>query len=163
MPTELVTAFRVNVIRPVLADMATVTGLPLNSQGAEELLTGVACHESDGLLYVRQLGDGPALGPYQMEPATHDDLFRNFLAFRPWLKQAVLNFSAYSETFYGELAFNAFYATACARAQFYRFSDLIPEVGDLLSQANLWKLRWNSMVGRGTVAEYIDHWNEYAS
>lgn len=53
------------VVRPVLRVMSAW------SQPAEDLVMGTAAQESR-LTYLRQLGGGPALGLWQMEPATHD-------------------------------------------------------------------------------------------
>ena len=46
--------------------------LSLWSPSAEELVLGTAIVES-GLTYLKQHGDGPALGLWQVEPATHDE------------------------------------------------------------------------------------------
>ena len=62
--------FRANIIRPVLL---VIGG---ESRAAENLILGTALQESN-LRYLRQLGDGPARGVYQMEPATHDDIWDN--------------------------------------------------------------------------------------
>jgi len=56
---------RMYVVRPVLRVMSAW------SQPAEDLVMGTAAQESR-LTYLRQLGGGPALGLWQMEPATHD-------------------------------------------------------------------------------------------
>ena len=60
------------VIRPAL------TKINLWSRSAEELVLGTAIVES-GLTYLKQRGEGPALGLWQIEPATHEDLYTNFL------------------------------------------------------------------------------------
>ena len=52
----------------------------LVSQEAENLLMGTAAQESALGEYIRQLGNGPALGIFQMEPETFDDIVRNYLA-----------------------------------------------------------------------------------
>ena len=51
--------------------------LNLWSPSAEELVLGTAIVES-GLTYLKQHGDGPALGLWQVEPPTHEDLYTNF-------------------------------------------------------------------------------------
>ena len=71
------------VIRPALEKLS------LWSLSAEELVLGTAIVES-GLTYLKQHGDGPALGLWQVEPATHDDLYTNFLNFRPELGSKLL-------------------------------------------------------------------------
>ncbi|KAF0118141.1 MAG: hypothetical protein FD149_866 [Rhodospirillaceae bacterium] len=69
--------FVTTVIRP------TLLHLGLHSPAAEALLLGTAIQESRLGTYLRQTGGGPALGVYQMEPATHEDIWTNFLAYRP--------------------------------------------------------------------------------
>ena len=64
------------VINPVLRSMDAW------SIAAENLILGTAVQESECGYYLHQLGDGPALGIYQMEPATHDDCWNNFLKYR---------------------------------------------------------------------------------
>ena len=51
------------------------------STAAEELVLGTAIVESS-LIYISQHGAGPALGLWQVEPATHDDLYANYLSYR---------------------------------------------------------------------------------
>ena len=54
------------VIEPVLKT------LDLYSEDAVNLVLGTACVESECGRWLHQLGTGPALGIYQMEPDTHD-------------------------------------------------------------------------------------------
>ena len=63
------------------------------SRAAEELVLGTAIIES-GLTYLKQHGDGPALGLWQVEPATHDDLYTNFLNYRPELGSILMELRA---------------------------------------------------------------------
>ncbi|WP_328286209.1 hypothetical protein [Kozakia baliensis] len=58
----------------------TLAALGLGSPSAVNLVTGTALAESRGA-YLRQINGGPALGFWQMEPATHDDCWENFLNF----------------------------------------------------------------------------------
>jgi len=69
------TDFRRDVIAPVLQKSG------LDSEAAEELLLGTAVQESLNFKYRRQMGGGPARGYFQMEPATHDDIWDNYLQF----------------------------------------------------------------------------------
>ena len=75
------------VIRPALEKLS------LRSLSAEELVLGTAIVES-GLTYLKQHGDGPALGLWQVEPATHDDLYTNFLNYRPELGSKLMQLRA---------------------------------------------------------------------
>lgn len=60
--------------------MKTLIANTLNEMGrysteAVELLLMIAAHESHMGKYRRQLGGGPALGIYQIEPETHDSIW----------------------------------------------------------------------------------------
>src|SRR5690606_28309728 len=76
------------VIRPTLA------AIGLNGTAAQQLVLGTAATES-GLVHIKQLGTGPALGFWQMEPATYSSLWHDLLDKRPGLKHAVLGIGPY--------------------------------------------------------------------
>ena len=67
---------RLYVVRPALQEIG------LWSQVAENLVLGTAVTESR-LKYLKQLGKGPALGIFQMEPFTHNDIWRTHLWGKP--------------------------------------------------------------------------------
>ena len=75
------------VIRPALSK------INLWSPSAEELVLGTVIVESD-LTYLRQWGEGPALGLWQVEPSTQNDLYTNFLQYRPELGSALMELRA---------------------------------------------------------------------
>jgi hypothetical protein len=145
---------REHVIRPALE------GLGLYSLAAEELLLGTACQESHCGQYLQQLGNGPALGIFQMEPATHDDLHANFIAHRPQLRIKVNNLSL--RIGIAEMVWNLAYAAAMCRVHYLRVSEPLPSAGNLNAQAHYWKSHWNTPLGAGTVQEYVANWNRYA-
>lgn len=49
----------------------------LFSEPCLELLTMIAAHESLGARHWKQLGGGPARGPFGIEIATHDEIWKN--------------------------------------------------------------------------------------
>ena len=77
---------RKDIVRPAIEKIG------LWSQEAEDLLIGTAAQESHLGTYLRQLGDGPALGIFQMEPATHNDIHENFLRYKHDLRNRVDDF-----------------------------------------------------------------------
>lgn len=140
------------VIRPVLKD------LELWSVPAEHLLLGTACQESECGRWLHQLGSGPALGIYQMEPATYDDLWINFINHQPWRdKVAVYN----SKRPISELAGNLYLATAMCRIHYLRVPEPIPDY--LAGQAAYWKKYYNTEFGAGTTQEYMNAWNRFVA
>lgn len=146
--------FRLLVIRPTLLEIR------LWSLAAERLLLATALHESDGLRYLRQLPDGPALGLYQMEPATHDDIWRTWLRFRPLVSARVAGLTAASPLACppaGRLVADLDYATAMARLRYRRAPDALPDAEDLTAIAAYWKRHYNTAAGRGDVADFAAH------
>lgn len=144
--------FRKHVVSPVLAKM------DMWSMDAENLLVGTAIHESDGMRRITQY-NGPALSYYQIEPDTLDDLYNNFLVYRPEMKELLDDFKIPSLSNNYNLMMNAAYATAAARLQYYRVKEAIPK--SLEGQAAYWKKYWNTEKGAGTDQQYIDHNIEY--
>jgi hypothetical protein len=146
--------FREDIIRP------TLFYLDMYSMSAETLLLGTAIQESL-LCYIRQLGSGPALGLYQMEPATHTDIWLNYLGFRPELKEKMEDLLAPFPSRIDQLQSNLFYATAMARLHYYRVSMPLPEPDDIGGMAAYWKDHYNTELGAGSVQEFIDRFNNF--
>ncbi len=145
-PTQL----RRAIVRPALE------AIGLHSQPAEELLLGTIAQESGGGRYVAQL-QGPALGICQMEPATHDDIWNNYLGYRDELAERLLNaVGAGNRPSAERLAWDLRYAVALARLHYYRASEALPAADDVQGQADYWKRHYNTAAGAGTPAEYVD-------
>lgn len=135
----------------------TLEALGLHSLSAIELLLGTALQESR-LCWLHQLGGGPALGVYQMEPNTHKDIWENYLAYRPALAQRIPHIGA-MKPHPMMMVGNLWYATAMARIHYLRAPEALPAAGDLEGQAAYWKKYYNTELGAGTVDEYIRNWN----
>ena len=143
-----------------LVIIPALESLQLNSKAAQELLLGTAIQES-GLRYLHQLGDGPALGLFQMEPATHDDIWENYLAYRATLAQKIpgTGGSAIRRKAV-EMVGNLWYAAGMCRVHYLRAPEPLPEAGDLEGQAAYWKKWYNTAQGAGTVEHYIRNWRK---
>ena len=100
------------VIRPALME------IELWSEAAEELVLGTAIVESR-LSFIKQLGSGPALGLWQIEPDTHRDVYRNFLEYREGVYDQVMSLSAPGQTFEENLTSNMQYGAAICRLCYY--------------------------------------------
>ncbi len=139
---------RLHVIRPV-CDL-----LGLGGPAVEELLLGTAAQESGCGAHLAQIG-GPALGVWQMEPATHDDIWRNFLSYRDDLAKKVEMLVVYGIERAPQLAGNLYYACAMARMQYLRSPMALPAAGDLEGQAACYKKVYNTPLGAATPEQYI--------
>ena len=146
-------------------DELTAKAFRLHSVAAVELLVGTALKESGGLRWRRQLNQGPARGLFQMEGATYEDIWRNYLAFRPVLADAIR--SAFTPAG-GELTFEQItdddaYAAVMARLKYLRVPAPLPPAGDVSAQAKYWKDHYNTKLGKGTVASYVETWTRYTA
>ena len=142
---------RVFVIKPVLVS------LDMYSQEAEDLVAGTIAQESRMGHYIHQVG-GPALGICQMEPATHKDIWENFISYRKDLSER-LNGICFDMS-ESDMIWNLKYAVTMCRIHYYRKPGAIPL--DVEGQAEYWKRHYNTEQGKGTVEEYIDNYERYA-
>jgi hypothetical protein len=154
-------------IRSALAalDELTENKFRLHSEAAVELLVGTALKESGGLRWRRQLHDGPARGLFQMEQATYDDIWVNYLAFRPMLGNAIRSAftPAGAALEFEQITNDDAYAAAMARLKYYRVPAPLPPAGNVTAQAEYWKTHYNTRLGKGTVAGYVETWTTYAT
>jgi hypothetical protein len=139
--------FRVEVIRPVL------TRLGLHTDAAELLLLATAIAES-GLSALVQAGNGPALGVYQMEPTTHDDLWVRVLQPRRALAMGVTEWTVAGLPLLDQMKGNLYYATAMARIKYFSIPERLP-TADIADIARYWKRYYNTHLGKGTEAGFI--------
>jgi hypothetical protein len=145
--------FRLLVVRPAL------TRISLWSQAAENLVLGTALQESH-LIYLRQLPNGPALGPFQMEPPTHADIWDNYLAFRKDLRNPVSRLASFFSSDRpdpGEMATNLQYAAAMCRVRYARVSAPLPDANDAPALAAYYKAFYNTYQGKATVEQALPH------
>lgn len=124
-----------------------------------ELLAGTCAQESAYGKYRKQLGGGPALGIFQMEPATFHDCIENFLAYKPGLMAKVIKISGVDRLNPDDLEKNDILATCMCRVRYFRDKRPIPET--LLGQAEYWKKIYNTYLGKGKVEEYIKNYDRY--
>lgn len=125
------------------------------SQDAVDLLVMIACHESQ-LRFTKQIR-GPALGLFQMEPETHDDIWKNFITKNQKREFAVAKFLPSRHSLYENTAellqTDVRYATVMARVFFQRFREPIPTTD--LGKAEYAKKYWNTELGKATVRDYL--------
>jgi hypothetical protein len=135
--------FREYIVRPALR------ALGLHSAAAENLLVGTAVQESH-LTYLVQHNGGTALGLYQIEPATHEDLFDN------WKAAEFIERRNYTH-----LVWDMSYATAIARLIYYRRPESLPDAEDVDGLAAYWKEHYNTPLGKGTAPEWALNYRRY--
>lgn len=135
------------IIRPAL------DRLGLYSVAAEELLVITAAQESLAGTYLMQCDSqgyprGPALGIYQMEPATFHDLWENFLLYHRLIAERIPEPGPWPAE---RLIYDLRFATQIARLHYYRFTTPIPD--DVDGQIRYYKKYWNTDLGAASLAE----------
>lgn len=142
------------VVRPVLVR------LNLWSLAAENLVVGTAVHESR-LDYLKQLGRGPALGICQMEPATHDDIWQNYLAYHPGLASRVEQLIApWPVPRSSQLVSNLAYAVGMCRVHYRRVPTALPKADDTVGLGAYWKTHYNTHLGAGTIEQFVEAYSQ---
>ncbi len=139
---------------------ATLKEIGLYSDTALNLVTGTGLVES-GYKTTIQYGGGPALGWFQMEPATHDDCWRNYLVYRKGLAQKILsllpeNLSPVSSKFHPQASCLIYpaYAAAMCRVKYLRVPAPLPP-DDAASLSLYHKRYYNTMQGKADATKNI--------
>ncbi|AQU86391.1 hypothetical protein B0W47_01775 [Komagataeibacter nataicola] len=149
LPPAPLTDLKTRVIAPTLAFIG------LGGSAAVNLIAGIALVET-GCRALVQSGGGPALGLWQMEPFTHDDIWATFLPAqrlsairaRLFALQAAWPMGSDRAT---QLIGNLPYACAMARLKCYRAPEPIPAANDAAGQCRFWKTNYNTTLGAGDV------------
>lgn len=149
--------FRDEIIVPTLKCMSRIINPAMYSSDSVKLLLGTALAESQ-LHYLKQVSNGPALGFYQMEPDTYADIVKYCTRKGEDFKNKVI-YCIYQEMYrempHGEqLKYNLRLQTVFARLHYWRVEEPIPTATPL--QARYWKKFYNTQLGKGTVAHYLN-------
>ena len=148
-PLQLV----VHVMRP------TLEYLGWYSKAAEQLVLGTAITESR-LRYLKQIGGGPALGIYQMEPNTFKDIIANYLSYNDDIYEVIESLRDHRDsTQEEELCYNLAYATAMCRAHYRRMPKALPDAGNATLLTQYWKQYYNTSYGAGSIEGALPHFD----
>lgn len=137
------------IIKPVLIDLLML------SDEAVELLLFTCANESLGGTYLKQI-HGPALGIYQMEPETYNDIWQNYIMTRNDLKLLLLhNFDAARMPSEERMVYDLRFATAMARIHYRRVREALPNPNDTMAMFNYYKAYYNSYAGKANYADSL--------
>jgi hypothetical protein len=141
---------------------STLTPLGLYNENAEELLLATAAQESLFGTYRTQGNGGPARGIFQMEGATHDDIWNNYLKYHQTLgneiKNLVVGFPSVDLCIHNDP-----YAIAMARVHYLRAPESLPDAKDLNALWTIYKLRYNTPGGAATKDQFYQHYKKYVT
>lgn len=134
-----------NLITKVLKEVNLYT------PSAAAILLGTAAKESSFGTFLRQLNGGPALGPFQIEPATFTYLKYKYQD----------RFPAIESYTFDQLEYDIKASIIMARLKYFSISGPLPDADDILALAKYWKKYYNTPLGDGTVDQFITAWNKY--
>lgn len=142
------------VINPVLKILDLLNDRPPKGRGTIELLLGTAMQESELGVWLHQIS-GPAIGIWQIEPATARDLLNWLRAGHTELYQTLLTLSAQNFDLDEQMAGNLYFACAMARLYYWRIPEPLPAAGDIEGQWQYYKKYYNTPAGAATRTQYM--------
>lgn len=127
------------------------------TDNARMLLLATAAIESKCGYYIKQVG-GPALGIWQMEPATHDDIWKNCDKLRApadgrgcVLAYLLGKFDVLPDN---GLIVSPMYACAMARLKYSMDAEPLPDHNNLMAMYVYYKRIYNTPLGASTYAKF---------
>jgi hypothetical protein len=143
------------VVEPICELLASKAGVP-HPAFIDDLLIATCAQETRMGVYLHQTGHGPALGIYQMEPATLADLWGNFITGSARFKPAIDACMVPGIDPDDQIIWNLGFATAVARLNYYRVKEPLPKSVDFDSLWHYYKSHWNTDLGAATPAQFRD-------
>ena len=116
--------------------------------------TGMA---ESGYRALKGYGEGnPAIGFWQIEPVTMNDMITNYIHYRSHYKKNLISLGMNFEkdTIMSVMSNLAVQAALC-RLDYRRDKDPLPSWDNLEGQASYWKRVYNTVEGRGTVEHFM--------
>lgn len=143
------------IIKPAL------NALQMYSDDAEELLVFTCACESLGGTYIKQV-KGPALGIYQMEPATYTDIWENYIKHHGnVLNLLSLNFDVHKLPLPERMIYDLRFATAMARLHYRRRKEPIPSKNNIEAIWEYYKKYYNTPLGKADKETSIKHFQKF--
>ena len=162
------------IIKCTLENLKKIENMGVSNFGtfnAFKLVIGTIAQESN-FKYKKQLGNGPAMSYFQIEPNTAIDIIKNYIEYRPLLKEILSKISKinkksnYREV-EEELYVNFTFACFICRLVYYRsdFKKLgfksLNEIDQVEEMAKVWKSVYNTVYGKGKESEFIENYYKY--
>lgn len=130
---------------------------------AEELLVFTCAAETFGGNYIKQV-NGPALGIYQMEPETYNDIWQNFISGNSKLRLMLIsNFDCHSMPDEQRLIYDLRFATAMSRIHYLRVKEKLPDSNDVEAMWKYYKRYYNTPAGASMKDATLKRYTLYAN
>jgi len=131
------------------------------SEEVEELMIGTSAQETHLGYWRRQMNKGPGRGIYSMELKTENDIWVNYLVYRPELIETVKWICGVSSADPKAIEENLAYQHLTCRLYYRRISEPLPKKDDIVGQAAYWDKHFNKNDEKGTVDEYLKNYRRF--
>jgi hypothetical protein len=136
-------------------------GIGEYSPDAEELLMATCANESNLGRYRTQAKGGPGRGIYQIEVATFNDIWANYLKYHNDLASKVKALNNDIQGTADDLVNNDRYATAMCRVHYMRCPGVLPSAGDLDGIWQYYKRFYNTPEGAAVESIFKYKYQQY--
>ena len=133
----------------------TLEILHMDSPEARELIFRTGMAES-GYRAIEQHGGGPAVGYFQVEPATINDTITNYVTYRQEIQTKLWSLGFDDKDSVLRVMGSIPLQVAFCRLKYRRDKYALPSCGDLEAQGKYWKRVYNTYKGKGTVKHFMD-------
>ena len=133
--------------------------MDLYSEDAVDLVYKTGNAET-GYRHLKQMGGGPAIGFWQVEPATLIDIMDNYVNYRPELLKGLISLGYNQSNIETRVMGNIALQAVFCRLKYKRDKHALPKSSDLQGQAEYWKRVYNTHLGKGTIKHFMEANNE---
>ena len=142
-----------NEIKDIIEWTLNKIGMYSDDAAAMVFRTGMT---ETGYKHLKQMGDGPAIGFFQIEPATLNDVMDNYVLYRPAIKTDLYSLGYDDKDIEIRIMGNIALQVAFCRLCYRRDSKSIPKLENIKAQAEYWKRVYNTKLGKGTVEHFLE-------
>ena len=143
----------------VIVDL-TLQKMDMKSQDAIAMIMRTGMAET-GFRHLKQMGSGPALGFFQVEPKTIMDTMDNYVKYRPKIGDCLSELGFDKRDVSYRVMSNIALQVAFCRLKYRRDKFAIPPANEIEEQAKYWKRVYNTRLGKGTVEHFLEANKDY--
>ena len=133
----------------------TLKKIDMHSKDASSLIYKTGMAES-GYRALSQMGEGPAIGFFQLEPATMKDIMENYVAYRKPILESLKSLGYAEDDSEYRVKSNIALQVAFCRLKYKRDPFPLPLSWNKKDQADYWKRVYNTELGKGTVEHFLE-------
>tara|TARA_R100000656_G_scaffold123381_1_gene99898 strand:- start:273 stop:734 length:462 start_codon:yes stop_codon:yes gene_type:complete len=133
----------------------TLKHIDMYSKDAAAMVYRTGMAES-GYKYLSQMGDGPAIGFFQLEPATMRDIMDNYVVYRKPILDSLKSLGYAPDDDEYRVKSNIALQVAFCRLKYRRDPSPLPLWWNTKDQAGYWKRVYNTELGKGTIEHFLE-------